>query len=249
MGPVVASEAAALYGGRTGVAVLLIATAGVAGTVLALYGLWRLLRADELRSYRFLAVTFLVLHVFFVATAGRPYYLGGLYAVLAAAGALGLQRRRESGGRRWRWAAWPAYALSAAAAAAMLGASLEAVAESDRIGEGIAQRTAAAYGTLPPDQRARTAIMGQSYVVAAYLDGYSTQYGLPQAHSGNRGYGWSRPRPRTPTRCSTSAATPTRCARTSPTCGWSPRAARTPTCSCAPAGGSPGRRSGRGCAA
>jgi hypothetical protein len=55
------------------------------------YGLWRLLRADELRSYRFLAVTFLPLYALFVVTPGRPYYLGGLYGVFAAAGALGLQ--------------------------------------------------------------------------------------------------------------------------------------------------------------
>ncbi len=60
--------------------------------MLAPYGLWRLLRA-ELCSYRFLAVTFFVLYVLFVATPGRPYYLNGLYGVVAAAGAPGLQRR------------------------------------------------------------------------------------------------------------------------------------------------------------
>jgi hypothetical protein len=37
--------------------------------------------------------------------------------------------------------------------------------------------------------------MGDSYIVAAYLDGYSLQYGLPQAYSTNRGYGWFPPPP------------------------------------------------------
>ena len=58
------------------------------------------------------------------------------------------------------------------------------------VGEGIAQRTADAYRALPPQQQGRTAIMGQSYIIAAYLDGYSTRYGLPPAYSSNRSYGY-----------------------------------------------------------
>ena len=107
MGAVVASEADALYGGRTGVALALVLVPGIVGVPLTLYGLWRLLRAPELRPYRFLAATFLALFAFFVATPGRPYYLGGLDGLLAAAGALGLQRRREAGRTRLRWVAWP----------------------------------------------------------------------------------------------------------------------------------------------
>ncbi len=190
MGPVVAAEAGYLYGGRPGVAVGLIILAGVAGTVLALYGLGLLLRSAE---FRFLAVTTLVLFAFFVAAPGRPYYLGGLYGLLAAAGAVGLQRRREAGGLRWRWVAWPAYALSAAAAAGMLALSLSIV--DSGVGVGIAQRTSVAYHALPPDQRDRTAIMGRSYILAAYLDGYSAKYQLPAAYSGNRSYGFFPPPP------------------------------------------------------
>ncbi|MGH3911346.1 MAG: glycosyltransferase family 39 protein, partial [Pseudonocardiaceae bacterium] len=174
MGAVVTAEAEALYDGRPGVAVALILLAGVAGTVLSLYGLWRLLRSEELRSYRFLAVTFLVLYVLFVATPGRPYYLNGLYGLVAAAGALGLQRRREAGRRRWSWVAWPAYALAAAAAVGMLVVS-SSIAQSD-VGARIAQRTAAAYHALPPGEREHTAIMGESYIVAAYIDVYSSRY-------------------------------------------------------------------------
>jgi hypothetical protein len=88
MAPVVAGEAEALYGGRSGIAAQLILFAGVAGVALVLYGLLRLLRSDELRDYRFIGVTFVVLYVLVVATQGHPFYLAGLYAPLAAAGAL-----------------------------------------------------------------------------------------------------------------------------------------------------------------
>jgi len=215
MSAVVAAEADALYGGRTGVAITLIVSAGLAGTALLLYGLWVLLRSEEMRPYRFLAVTFLVLYAVFVVAPGRPYYLGGLYGVITAAGALGLQRRREAAsGRRLEgpraavakrrqfntgrlgWVAWPAYALSAAAAGGFLFFSATTItATSDDIGEAIARRAATAYQALPPETREHTALMGQSYIVAAYLDGYSLEYDLPQAHSGNRGYGWFPPPP------------------------------------------------------
>jgi 4-amino-4-deoxy-L-arabinose transferase-like glycosyltransferase len=84
MAPVVAGEADALSGGRPGIAAMLIGYAGVAGVALVLYGMWQLFRDDELREYRFIGATFVVLYVLFVITAGRPYYLVGLYAPLAA---------------------------------------------------------------------------------------------------------------------------------------------------------------------
>jgi hypothetical protein len=78
MTPVVAGEAQALYGGRSGIAVELLVFAGLAGAALGIYGLVRLLLADELRAYRYLGVTFLALYVVFVGTAGRaPTILTG----------------------------------------------------------------------------------------------------------------------------------------------------------------------------
>ncbi|TWF78483.1 hypothetical protein FHX44_114406 [Pseudonocardia hierapolitana] len=149
-----------------------------------------------MRPYRFLAVTFLVLYAVFVAAPGRPYYLGGLYGIVAAAGALGLQRRREAGRTRFRWVAWPAYALSAVAAGGLLLFSATTITStSDEIGRAIAQRTSTAHRALAPETREHTAVLGGSYIVAAYLDGYSLQYGLPQAYSSSRGYGWFPPPP------------------------------------------------------
>ena len=190
MAPVVAGEAEALYGGRPGFAVQMIVFAGVA---LVLYGLWRLLRDDELRDYRFIGVAFVVLYVVFVVTAGRPYYLAGLYVPLAAAGALGLQRRREVGQNRRRWLIWPAYVLSSALAIGLLILSVSIV--RSPVGERIARRTAEVYRALPQAQRDRTVVFGESYIVAAYLDGYSKRYQLPEAYSANRSYGYFPPSP------------------------------------------------------
>ena len=188
MAPVVAGEAQALYGGRPGIAVQLIVFAGAAGAALVAYGLWRLLRDDELRDYRFIGVTFIVLYLVFVATQGRPYYLAGLYAPLAAAGALGLQRRRERGSGRRRWLLWPGWLLTVAVAVGALVVSVS-IARSD-VGEQIARRAADAYHALPTGQREHTVIMGESYIVAAYLDGYAKRYELPETYSTNRSYGY-----------------------------------------------------------
>lgn len=190
MAPVVAGETGALYGGRLSIAVQIIVFAGVTGVALMLYGLWRL-RDPQMRDYRFLGVTFAVLFVLFVATAGRPYYLAGLYAPLAAIGALALQQRRAAGTLRRRWLVVPLYAASGALAVATLALSVVIV--DDETGERIAARAADALQLLPDEQRDRTALIGESYIVAAYADGYADRYGLPQAFSISRSYGYFPP--------------------------------------------------------
>jgi hypothetical protein len=193
MGSVVVGEAEALYGGRPGIAVQLLIFAGVGLLALALYGLWRIFRDPALRDYRFLGVAFVVLYVFFVGIAGRPYYLAGWYAPLAAVGALAMQHRRESRATRDRWLVWPIAAASVAVALGTLVMSSRLV--SDDVGPRIAQRTADAYRALPDAQRERTVLIGQSYIVAAYIDGYSDEYSLPKAFSVNRSYGYFPPPP------------------------------------------------------
>jgi hypothetical protein len=141
--------------------------AGLAGLVLGAYGLVRLLLADELRAYRYLGVTFVALCVVFVATAGRPYYLAGLYAPLAAAGALGLQRRREAGARQRRWLVWPAWLAAVAVAVGILVVSVS-ITRSD---------------------------VGESCIVAAFLDGVAPKYHLPTSYSTSRSYGYFPPPP------------------------------------------------------
>ncbi len=191
MGSIVTTENAILSGGRGGTALGMIGLAGVVGVVLFGYGLWRLLRDPGLR---FIAVTVLGLWVFFVITSGRPYYLGGCYAVVFAAGALGLQRRRESGHTGMRWFIWPAAVLSAACMASALYASQIFVNTPGMpTGERFASHTANALRALPAEQREHTAVLGASYIVAGYLDAYAPQYGLPEIHSPGRAYGYFAP--------------------------------------------------------
>jgi hypothetical protein len=52
-----------------------------------------------------------------------------------------------------------------------------------------------AYRAQPYAQRDRTAVFGESYIVAAYLDGYSERYQLPDAYSANRSSGYFPPPP------------------------------------------------------
>ncbi len=196
MSGVVSAEAEALGGSRALVAALLLVAAGVAGTVLAVVGTWYLLRAEALRPYRFLAITFVTLYVVFVVTAGRPYYLGGLYGALAAAGAVAFQHRRERRRARGRWMAWPGLVLSAVVALGAVALSAGAVTtESDTVGRSIASRTTAAWESLPPAERDRAALAAKSYISAAYLDVYASEYGLPAVYSGSRGYGYFDPPP------------------------------------------------------
>ncbi|WP_327150332.1 glycosyltransferase family 39 protein [Nocardia sp. NBC_01329] len=192
MGTVVAAEAEALYAGRPGVAVSLIALAGFAGMVPALYGVWRLLRAEELRAYRFLGVTAVVLYLVFVVTIGRPYYLGGLYGVLFAAGTVGLQQRQAAGGRLG-WGPRIAYGLGIATGVGMLVLSAGAV--TPDVPRAITHRTVTAYDTLPAGERETTVVLGQSYIYAAYLDVHSPAGALPAVYSTNRSYGYFPPPP------------------------------------------------------
>ena len=191
MGPIVAAESEFLYGGRPGVVSGLLLCGGLLGTVLAGYGLVRLVRDPALRDVRYLGAAFGVLFVLFALVPGRPYYLIGCYAPLAAIGAVGLQRRREAGHRRMCWVAWPAGALSAALAVAMLPLSVSLA--SPAVGDPLAADTVRAYDALPHAQRDRTAVMAQSYIYAAFLDVHAAPGTLPPAHSGNRSYGYFDP--------------------------------------------------------
>jgi hypothetical protein len=191
MAPIVAAEAADLYQGRTGIMIGLITSAGVVGAPLVLLGLWRLARDPALRELRYLALGAVVLYAAFSITLGRPYYLVGLYGLLAAVGAVGLQRRREAGHRRLRWVAWPAAALGAGAAGAMLAVSVMVAAPT--VGGQVTDATIGAYQALPPGQRERTAVMAESYIYAAFLDVHAPEGALPPALSSNRSYGWFPP--------------------------------------------------------
>jgi Dolichyl-phosphate-mannose-protein mannosyltransferase len=183
------------WGGRLAFVPLVLMTAGVGvGIALFCYGLWRLLRSPELRSYRFLGWTFVGLVVVFVATGGRFYYLAGLVALLLAAGAVELQRHEPA--RWWRWVfTWPVYVLSAIIALTALPVlpvswptPARLVSLSSLGWPELTDTVAGAYRALPPATRRTTAVVTNSYWDASALDRYGPARGLPHPFSPHRGY-------------------------------------------------------------
>jgi hypothetical protein len=161
--------------------------------VLWLPGLVRLLRDARLRC---LGVAFVLLQVVFLATGGKPYYLGGFYPLLLAAGAQPFLD----------WARRP---VRAAAVLLVLSAPVVlftlpvlplrhagvSVAVNPDAGEtigwpGFVRQVAAAYGSMP----AGTAVLTENYGEAGAIDRYGPAWGLPAARSGHNGYGlWGPP--------------------------------------------------------
>ncbi|SFW75818.1 ArnT family glycosyltransferase [Amycolatopsis australiensis] len=175
----------------------------VIGVPLALFGFARLLLARDLRPYRFLGVAFLLLLVAYLVTSGRSYYAYSLYAPLFAAGAVGLQDVK-----------WPAAAKAAGwllAAASVVQAlfalpiyprswaerlpdvplvplTAKVFVQSDgQLGQ-LSDAVGQVYRSLPPQQRARTAIVTDSYAFAADLQLFGAERGLPAVYSPHRGY-------------------------------------------------------------
>ncbi|MCA1189384.1 MULTISPECIES: glycosyltransferase family 39 protein [unclassified Saccharopolyspora] len=195
MSEVVQAETPILSGGRSGAALSMMLYMGVLGVPLCLYGVARMLTAAEFRPYRFIAAAALAQYAFYIATSGRPYYVVGMYGVLLAAGAVAFQRRREAraaaGRRGAAWLAWPAGALAVlAAGAVVVMSSMLATAFGVPADRALAGEVATAYRQLPAQQREHTAVVGESYILAAMLDAHTHEYGLPPAHSAHRGYGY-----------------------------------------------------------
>jgi hypothetical protein len=94
---------------------------------------------------------------------------------------------------RRRWLVWPAWLAATAVAVGALVVSVS-ITRSD-VGENIARRIADVFHALPAAQRDRTAIVGESYIVAAFLDGVAPKYHLPTSYSTNRSYGYFPPPP------------------------------------------------------
>ena len=204
MGQVVTEETPSLSNGRRGMAVGGIVSAGVLGVPLLLCGIGRMLFGKDMRPYRFIAAAFLVQYVFYIVTSGRPYYLIGMYGVLMAAGAVGLQRRREAKAahssrnwnwaRNWSWVRWPVGVAAVLTAGGMVWLSTVAMGDPAKpLDRTITEYTAAEYRALPAGVRERTALVTGSYVPAAMLDAHSSESGLPLAHSAHRGYGFFGP--------------------------------------------------------
>ena len=177
------------------------------GAVLVCAGWWYLLRSPALRPHRYLGWAATLVVLFFLVVSGRPNYLAGLYGLLFAAAAVGLQARRRSTTRpRLRWLPWPAYLLSALLPLALLPIyPLPVLARHPEIPsfsrlyetgwQDLARTVADTYHSLPDGLRQRTAIVGQTYYLTGAIDVHGPELGLPRAHSPHRGYWFFGPPP------------------------------------------------------
>lgn len=156
------------------------------GVVLGGYGLWRLLREHR---HRFLGVGVLMLVALFAVIGGRGYYLAGCYALLFAAGSVGLQERRMAGGRL-NWVAWAAYPLAAVVALSQLPVHPTGETEvrggtpTEKGWPELASAAAQQYRNTPGG----TAVFGETIWLAGALDKFGPGLGLPRAYSANRSY-------------------------------------------------------------
>lgn len=210
MPQVVAGEVNEAWSGRLAILPLAVLTAGAfVGALLVIHGCYCLMRVPELRAYRFFGwACLLAVGVVFV-TDGRYYYVSGLCAVLFAASATRIEHRRPA--RWWRWVvSRPAYAASALLALyfalpvrpadAFTGSALVDSLPAGAIGwPELAATTAAVYHSLPPEVRAHTAVIGDTYWQASALDVFGRADGLPGAYGPERGY-WYMGRPAADTR-------------------------------------------------
>jgi len=175
------------------------------------------------RRFRMLGWAFLVVYAVFMITQGKPYYMAGIYPILFAAGAAGLEKIMSS--RRWR-ALRPVLAaavlipglLLLPAALPILSAERTA-AFYDRTGlpresgerheqgalpqhfadmhgwEELADLFGRAYQRLTPEERADCLIFTRNYGEAGAIDFFGRRWGLPPAFSGHNNYWlWGPPR-------------------------------------------------------
>lgn len=184
-----AAEDKMFGGGQLGFIVGVVVFCGFAGFVLLGYGGWRLARNPGLR---FFLVALILLMALFTALGWSGYYVAGLFPVLWAAGAVGLDRFRA----RWvPWVLWPgaASAIIPLIVMFMPWQPIESVSDAEKNWRFDVQATvgwpevaadiAEVYHQLPADERARAVVVSETYEPASAVARYGDDYGLPTAYS------------------------------------------------------------------
>lgn len=199
MGAAISQEVSAGWGGRITFVPTLVLSAGVpVGAILVCYGLWRLLRSERLRPYRFLGWTALGVLALFLLANGRYYYAAGMFAPLFAAAAVEIEAGQAS--KYWRWiATWPVFVLAAVIAipqalpilprAQLASAPVWArpIFAVEEVGwREITESVARAHRAVPDPSR--TGVVTAKYWQASAIDHYGPEFGLPSPSSPNRGY-------------------------------------------------------------
>lgn len=170
----------------------------------------------SMRRYRALGFTIFGFFLLMFALHARDYYLGGIYPIMFALGAVAVERWF---GGRWAWRGVLAYtALALAQWIIMLPTMLPVLSPEglERYCKGIpmhrtepenwkhssipdyiadqfgwqerVEMVARYYNSLPAEERAQVAILGHFYGQAGAIDHFGPPLGLPKAISGHHSY-------------------------------------------------------------
>lgn len=167
-------------------------------------GLVRLLRAPDVRAFRFLAWAWAVLAVVFMASGGKPYYLAGLLPALIAAGAVPVERLFEHGAARARRALLAGAVGLSAVTAALIALPILPASDADpvlAVNEDVAETIgwpefAATVADVHRSIGApgRAIVLTANYGEAGAVERFADELGLPPAYSGHNAYGdWGPP--------------------------------------------------------
>jgi len=176
-------------------------------------GLFFLLFHSRARYYRALGWCYLVLLALFATQGGKAYYLGPVYSLLFAAGAVATELAVL---RSWLRVSLLVLLLAGGAALAPFALPVLPVdgfirysralgvkpSSGERFEEGdlpsffanmfgwdkLADVVHSVYESLPPDDQKRCAIFGQNYMQAGAIDYYGRRLGLPRALAGHNSY-------------------------------------------------------------
>ncbi len=191
-------------------------------TPIWLAGLWFLFRDSAGRKYAALGWAYLVVLVEIILLHGKIYYLAPAYPMLLAAGAVWIELRALPRTGAWLKPAIVAPLLAGGIIAAPLAMPILPVEAAVRycrfwdvkavhvenvpLGElpqlfgdmfgwpEQVQAMARVYHGLPPEERAKAALLAYNYGEAGAIDFLGPRYGLPKAISGHNQYGLWGPR-------------------------------------------------------
>jgi hypothetical protein len=182
-----------------------------------LAGIIYLFFADNARSYRLLGWTFLAVFATFFVLHGKDYYTSPVYPIGLAAGAVALEMVSRSRRGLWARAVFVILLLSATAAMLPLNLPLLSPPNLVRYVEKfplkpqasekaharaelphyfawqfgwpeMVEAVARAYHSLPPDQQAKTAILGKNFAESGAIDLLGPKYGLPKSIGVHQSY-------------------------------------------------------------
>jgi len=186
-------------------------------------GLFFLLFHRAMKPFRFLGFTYLLFLGVMMALHGKDYYLAPIYPMLFAAGAVFWETLTEPRpSLRWVRRALPCTVVVACLISVPLALPVlppDKIAPymralgiantrtettmtgvlpqhfADQFGwEEMVASVAGVYNSLPPEQRAKTAIFGGNYGEAGAIDFFGPRYGLPKSISAHQNYYYWGPR-------------------------------------------------------